>query len=163
MTSDREASIDGTDARRVRRRRWLRNGLIASLALNLFLGGIIGVWAVRPLFRDNPQPSVGGMMDRMAARLPEADRPVLRQAFGKRQDEIGRLFQEARQAQQAVRKSLRAQPFDPAAYDAATARAREARAAIETVMQSATREAALGMSAEGREKFAQRGRGRGRD
>jgi uncharacterized membrane protein len=137
--------------------------LVASLALNLFLTGIVGVWAVRPLFHEPPPPSVGGMMDRMSRRVPEADRPILRQAFAKRQDEIGRLFQEIRQSQQAVRASLRAEPFDPAAYDAATERARQARAAIESVMQSATREAVMAMSHEGRERFAQRGRGRGRD
>lgn len=164
MTND-DTSGDRRDAVAAPGRwRWTRHLLIGSLALNLFLAGVVGVWVLWPVFRGPPPPpEVGGMMERMAARVPEADRPILRQAFGKHREDMSRLFREARQSQQAVRAALRAEPFDIGAYDAASERARQTRAAIEATMQSATREAVMAMSPEGRARFAQRGRGRGRD
>lgn len=163
MTHD-DTPRDRSDAAPATRWRWTRHVLIASLALNLFLAGVVGVWALRPVFRGPPPPpEVGGMMDRMASRVPEADRPILRQAFGKHREDMARLFREARQSQQAVRAALRAEPFDIGAYDAASERVRKTRTAIEATMQSATREAVMAMSPEGRAQFAQRGRGRGRD
>ena len=145
------------------RRRWLRVALIASLALNLFFAGLMGVWAVKPLVRDHRGPGPGeGIVERLAGRLPEADQPILRQAFAKRPD-IGRLLDEARKAQQDARRSLRADPFDPDAFQAAAERVRTARDAAQSEIHQAVREAATRMSAEGRARLA-RGRGdRGRE
>lgn len=139
------------------RGRWLRVALVASLALNLFLAGIMGVWAVKPLFRGHHGSGPGeGIVERLAGRLPEADQPILRQAFAKRPD-IGRLLEEARKAQQDARRTLRANPFDPEAFRAATERVRAARDAAQSEIHQAVREAATQMSAEGRTKLA-RGR-----
>lgn len=140
-------------------RRWTRTALIVSIALNLFFVGIIGVWAVKPLLRDREGPPGGAisMAERMASRLPEADRPILLQAFQKRHDDIRRLFDEARNAQRESRRALRADPFDPEAFAAASDRSRAARDAAQAAFSQAVREAATSMSAEGRAKLASRG------
>jgi uncharacterized membrane protein len=138
--------------------RW-RYLLIGSLALNLFLAGVLGVWAMRPYFhRQPPPPQPGTVSERIANRLPEVDRPVLRQAFAKRQGEINRLFEESRKAQQESRAALRANPFDAAAFDAAAERNRATRNALQDAVHAAMREAAMGMSAEGRERLMPRRR-----
>lgn len=153
---------DLSSASRGGRRRWLRIALIVSIALNLFFVGVIGVWAVKPLLRDREGPPVGAtsFTERMASRLPEADKPILRQAFQKRHDDIRRLFDEARAAQRDARRSLRANPFDPDAFSAASDRVRAARDAAQIAIQQAVREAATSMSQEGRAKLAEPPRGR---
>jgi uncharacterized membrane protein len=162
-----EASSDRGPGRRSNR--W-RNLFIISLALNVFLGGIVAAWALRPvipglhtivrLHHPPPPPSPRNFAERMAERLPEADRAVLRQAFAKRQGEIEKQFGEMRKSQQAARAALRTDPFDAAAYDAAIERDRATRLALQTAIQGAMREAAMGMSAEGRAKLMPRGRPR---
>lgn len=140
---------------RSRRGRALRLVLIGSLALNLFLAGILGVWAARPLFHDRPGAAAGGMMERMARRLPERDQPVMRQAFEKRQQEIERRFDELRRAQQEVRRSLRADPFESESFDRAFARAGAARGEVHATFHQIFREAAPHMSPMGRARLAE--------
>lgn len=161
MSSTTDDSVPGSDGRGAGGRRWLRLALIASIALNLFFVGIVGVWAVKPLLRDREGPPGGAttMTERMASRLPEADRPILRQAFEKRHDDIRRLFDEARAAQRESRRALRANPFDPQAFTAASDRSRAARDAAQAAFSQAIREAATNMSPEGRAKLAQPPRG----
>lgn len=163
MSSGMDASALTSDSPGGRGRRWLRIALIASVALNLFFVGIVGVWAVKPMLRDRHGPAELGansFTERMASRLPDADKPILRQAFQKRHDDIRRLFEEARTAQRDARRSLRANPFDPDAFSAASDRARAARDAAQAAIHQAVREAATTMSQEGRTKLAEGPRGR---
>jgi len=161
MNSAMNGSASTSDGRG-RRRRWLRIALIISVALNLFFVGIVGVWAVKSLLRDREGPPIGAtsMAERMASRLPQADRPILLQAFQKRHDDIRRLFDEARTAQRDSRRALRANPFDPEAFAAASDRSLAARDAAQAAFSEAVREAATNMSAEGRAKLAEPPRGR---
>lgn len=161
MSSDMDGS-GFTGSRGTPRWHWLRIALIGSIALNLFFVGIVGVWAVKPLWRGHfgaPGPVADNLAERMTSRLPDADKPILRQAFEKRQDDIRSHMKIARAAQQDARRSLRANPFDPDAFSAAFNRARTARDAAQIATHQAMREAAIAMSAEGRGRLAQPPRG----
>lgn len=152
------AMNDGTSVSDGRGRRWMRGALIVSVAVNLFLAGVVGVWAVKPMFRDRGGEPPGGatsIAERMASRLPETDGQILRQAFQKRHDDMRKLFDEARAAQRDSRRALRATPFDPAAFAAASQRSIAARTAVQEAFNQAMGEAAAGMSTDGRAKLAQ--------
>jgi uncharacterized membrane protein len=145
-----------------RRSRWLLVGLVASVALNLFLAGLFGAWLVRPtIFRAPSAPSfelglpADRLAERLARRMPASDKPILRDAFKKHEQEIGVRLEDWRAAQQMSRRSLRADPFDPGAFGAAFMRAQEARLGYQTAIHEAVREAAAAMSREGRIKLTQ--------
>lgn len=163
MSRDRDDQTVPSDSRRPARRPWLRFVLIGSLALNLFFVGMAGVWAVKPFWRSHfgppPPPIAENLAERMSARLPEGDKVILREAVQKRQDEIRAHMKTARGAQRDIRRSLRADPFDPDAFTAASNRARAERDAAQIAMHQAMREAAIVMSAEGRARLAQPPRG----
>ncbi|MGE5539368.1 MAG: periplasmic heavy metal sensor [Gemmatimonas sp.] len=140
-------------------RRW-RIALLASVALNLLLAGVIGVWVARPMFRGPaPQPEFGRVIDRMANRLPDSDAAVLRRAYDAHREEIARLGQNVRRTRERVRAALRADPFDAGALAAAMGEMRAARNGVEDAIQSVMREGAAEMSPEGRRTLARGPRG----
>lgn len=99
--------------------RKLKIALAASLALNLCVAGVVaGV-----MMRDGP-PHRGGHdygLGPLSEALDKEDRKAMRKAFVERHPEIRDARQEARAEFQAVVTALRAEPFDPAALDAAMA------------------------------------------
>lgn len=161
MSRDMDDSAVPSDSRRAAPRPWLRFTLIGSIALNLFFVGMAGVWAVKPFWRSHfgPPPVAENLAERMSSHLPDADKMILRQAVQKRQDEIRAHMKTARGAQRDIRRTLRADPFDPDAFTAASNRARAERDVAQIAMHQAMREAAIAMSAEGRAKLAQPPRG----
>jgi uncharacterized membrane protein len=141
-------------------RRW-RIGLVVSLALNLFLVGVVGVWAVKPLFRGPPsQPEMGRVIDRMANRLQPGDAAILRGAYDKRRDRVAKLSVDLREAREKMRRSLRADPFDPAALEEAMGGVRHTRTEFEETLQDIVREGAAAMSSDGRRMLARGPQGR---
>ena len=136
-------------------RRCWRVALIASLALNLLLAGVVGVWVVRPIFRGPPSPpEFGRVVERMAHRLNDADAAVLKRAYSEHRDEMARLTGNVRNARQKVRLALQTDPFDPAALKNSMDEVRAARSAMEEAIQDVMRSAAAGISAEGRHTLA---------
>lgn len=142
------------------RRRWLVVGLVGSIALNLFLAGLVGAWLLRPAFIGSRASPAGvssltadHIADRIARRLPEPDKPIIRQAFKQHEQEIALSLKAWREAQQMSRRSLRAEPFDPAAFTAAFTRSQEARLTYQMAVHQAVREASLAMTREGRLKL----------
>ena len=138
------------------RRSW-RIVLIASLALNLLLVGMVGVWAVRPLFRSPPSFEMGRVIERIAGRLDAGDAAILKGAYDKQRDTVARLSTQLREARQKMRRSLRADPFDPKALDEAMKEVRSTRTEFEETLQGVIRDGAVAMSAAGRQALA-RGR-----
>lgn len=141
-------------------RRW-RIGLVISLALNLFLGGVVGVWALRPVFRMSPQPESTRIIDHMASRLQPADAAILRGVYDKQSDKLVALSQQLRAARAKMRRNLRAEPFDAAALEASMDEVRHTRMELMKALEGIVSEGAAAMSPNGRQALARGPQGRG--
>ncbi len=137
--------------------RWL---LLGSLALNLLFVGAAGAVAIR---LSGPVPlapvaridhSLTGRLDRIAAKLPPADAEVLRAQLRGEAVKVATAETDLRLAQEEVRKTLRAQPFDAAAMRAALAASRVAHDSFDQVLHDTIAAAAAKMSVAGRTTLA---------
>lgn len=121
MTDAAGPTAPGPDAP-ARPGRWLRIALVLSLMLNLLVLGAFVGRALRPdpfgpravVLRDL---SFGPYTD----ALSPADRDALRADFARRAPGLREALRLHREGQAAVLAALRAEPFDPAALDAALA------------------------------------------
>ena len=147
--------ITGASDRSSRNGRRGRTVLVLSLALNLLLAGVVGVWVVRPIFRGPPAPmDFGRVVERMSHRLSETDAAALKKAYAAHRDEMSRLNDEIRNARRKVRDVLQSDSFDPDALKAAMDEVRAARSQLEAAIQNVMREGATAMSPEGRRRLA---------
>ena len=141
-------------------RRWitvLGTALVMSLALNLFFGGVIigrRVGQGGGLLDGQMNPKL--RMERVLSTLPENDAKLVRGLFEAQHDDIARRFRVLQESRKAIGATLRAQPFDPAAfaaaYEAMQARSQEMQAAIQGVIKTAIPQ----LSAAGRAAIAER-------
>jgi uncharacterized membrane protein len=133
---------------------WKRAAIVGSIALNLFFLGLIGAWQGRALFGPPPQgPSIPFMMRGAMRDLPEDDRHLLEKTFESRRLEIAKLAEGLRMTRGAMSRSLRQTNFDPADFDAKATDARQARSRLDAALQRVYRDAAAGMTPEGRDKL----------
>lgn len=145
-------TLPGTE----RASRWL---LITSLALNLFFIGAGVALLLQGEFsaaggqaiRDH---SLSGRIERIAARLPQADAAKLRVAYRSDRGELDQLWATYRSTQDGIRAALRADPFQVDALRAAMARMRSARQLFDTRIQDFFATVASQMSPAGRQKLA---------
>jgi uncharacterized membrane protein len=137
--------------------RWL---LLGSLALNLFFVGAAGAVAIR---YSGPVPlttvaridhSLASRLDHIAAALPPSDAALLRSQLRGEAVKLAAAQADLRLAQDDVRKSLRAQPFDPGAMRTAMAESRSAHDNVDQVLHDTIAAAAANMSVVGRTKLA---------
>jgi len=137
--------------------RWL---LFGSLALNLFFVGAAGAVAIR---FTGPMPlaavaqidhSLAGRIDRIATRLPPGDGELLRAELRSEAMKVAAAQADLRLAQESVRQSLRAQPFDAGALNAAMAASRTAHDNVDLLVQDLIAATAPKMSVLGRVKLA---------
>ncbi len=137
--------------------RWL---LLGSLALNLIFVGAAGAVAFRyssqvPLTAvARINHSLADRLDRIAASLPPADAELLRTQLRDEAVKVAAAQADLRLSQEDVRKSLRAQPFDPEAMRAAMAKNRAAHENFDQVLHDTIATAAAKMSTIGRVKLA---------
>jgi uncharacterized membrane protein len=137
--------------------RWL---VFGSLALNLFFIGAGGALLVRhsmtPGAPANPpiNRSVGGRIGRIAATLPTADATIFRDTFKADSTRIEAAQAALRREQDAVRTTLRAEPFDAGAMRAAMANTRAARQSFDVILHDMVATASAKMSVAGRNKLA---------
>jgi uncharacterized membrane protein len=136
--------------------RWL----VISLALNVFFICVAGTFAVRhyvvpqTAVRAPLDRSVGARMERLAAVLPETDAEIMRRMYRAQAPNIEPRQEAYRRAQDAVRKTLRSEPFDASAMRNAMTEARAARQAFDQALQDVIASAAAAMSPAGRNKLA---------
>jgi uncharacterized membrane protein len=154
--------------------RWLLIVLIVSLALNLFLGGLMfGRWVSGP--RHHRLATVasvgergatgepGRILHRMASTLPPEHRPAFEAAIAKHRERVVQAAGQAREAREQAREVLRKEPFDRAALDRAFETVRASNVALQTEIQAAISEGAAGLPPEARQLLADwRAQGRGR-
>lgn len=136
--------------------------VLASLALNVFLLGLLAALYLGPLLTDDGRPdrSAAGRIERIAANLPPADAEVLRAEFRTKAATIDAARDKIEAAQEVVRQRLRAEPFDPGALRAAMGEARAARQSFFSGLNDVVTAAATRMSTDGRDKLAEPRRGR---
>lgn len=137
--------------------RWVGWALLASLALNLFLAGAIGVRFWREHWRDGSERAMmAGPTARLAAVLPESGREKMKAALDAKQREMRERGREFRRTRSEAMQALSAEPFDRARATAAFAEARRKADAISELMQDAMIEAGAGLTAEERKIFRER-------
>lgn len=134
--------------------------LLGSLALNLFFVGAAGAVAIR---YSGPVPlatvaridhSLAGRVDHIAAKLPPPDAALLRAQLRSEAVKVAAAQADLRLAQEDVRKSLRAQPFDADAMRAAMAESQGAHDNVDRVIHDMIAATAPKMSVVGRLKLA---------
>jgi uncharacterized membrane protein len=130
--------------------RWL---LVVSLALNLFLVGVVAAYQLRTLVPP-VQATTQLRIEQIAETLPSADAARLEAIFRNRAGELSEYTAAIRQAQDRQRDGFRAQPFDPKPVDAAMTATRFNHDAAKRVIHEIILQAAEQMSPEGRAKLA---------
>jgi len=138
--------------------RWL---LLTSLALNVVFVGAAGAVAFRygggavPLTHVTQiNHSVATRLRQVAATLPSSDAEVMLSEFRADAVKVAAAQADLRLSRQALRDSLRAEPFDANAMRAAMATTRTARENLEQVLHDMIATAAAKMSVVGRNKLA---------
>jgi uncharacterized membrane protein len=134
--------------------------LLSSLAVNLFFLGLISAGPVRHLFHPHqrlvmePHRGAAERIDRLAGTLPADDADKLRAVFHSKEKTLESAHAAYRKAQESMRSTLRAEPFDVSALRSAMTDVRTARQSLEAVLQDAIATAATEMSPAGRNKLA---------
>ena len=133
--------------------------LVCSLALNLFFVGAAGALAARHYLARPATPaaldrSVAARIERLAVTLPAGDADILRAEFRDRTASVEAVQGTYRQAQDRIRKALRAEPFETEPLRAAMAETRAARQDFDRSLQEVIAAAAAMMSTAGRDKLA---------
>lgn len=124
---------------------------LVSLALNLFLGGMLFArWLHRP---GGGGPMGFGPMS-FGALSPEA-RPAAERVWANRKGEISQRARAAREARRHAADALSAEPFDASKASAALADSREKARAVEESMNAAMVELAAALPADQRAKLRQ--------
>ncbi|MBI1239103.1 MAG: periplasmic heavy metal sensor [Alphaproteobacteria bacterium] len=133
------------------RRSWL---LIASLCLNFFLIGLIvaGLLAFAADLRfGRPGSGASPFHPRMLVEmLPPDSRAKIREAMAERRPVYRPLIHAARRARLEAYGAFTAEPFDPAAFDAAMTKIRETDAAVQAAGQAFVTDLAARLSPEER-------------
>ncbi len=136
--------------------------LVASLALNLAFAAVTGAMALRQVHKAPiPLKPVAGMersmgfhLARIAASLPPNDAQILREEVNAEAVKLAAAEAEIRLSKEAVRDSLRADPFDPRAVRTAMAETSTARDHLFRLLHNAFAIATERMSAAGRQSLA---------
>ena len=137
--------------------RWL---VLASLALNLFFTGLISALVVRHYVwapsgsAATVDRSVAGRIDRLAATLPAEDAEKLRAEFRIQAAAVEETRAAYRRSQDAIRRTLRSEPFGVEAMRVAMTESRAARQTFDQSLHGVIAAAAARMSATGRNKLA---------
>ena len=135
--------------------------LLGSLTLNLVFAGAAGAVAFQHATKLPPLQPVVGMdrsveqrFDRIAAALPANDANIMRTEFHAQAIKLATAETQVRLSEQAVRDSLRAQPFDPATVRAAMAALNKARDRFFELVHETVAGATAKMSSAGRQALA---------
>ncbi|ABS62576.1 conserved hypothetical protein [Parvibaculum lavamentivorans DS-1] len=103
-----------------KRRRWLGPALLVSLAVNLFLLGLISVPLIMgPPDRGGPRGSMHGLFHESFRDLPEGDRAAIRKVMIGHFPAIRPHLRSMRDAKSRLSEALAAEPYDEATVRAA--------------------------------------------
>lgn len=140
--------------------KWLAVALTASLAVNLFLGGLfVGRWlGPSPVMAERgprgPERPVQAMMDRMAASLDSEDRTLFETTIDKHRPRLTVLGSELRESRRRSVEVMGAETFDRAALETAMSTLRERNAEFQRALHAALIDAAVSLPPPARQKIA---------
>jgi uncharacterized membrane protein len=131
--------------------------LVLSMALNLVLvGAFIGRWTMP--FRSPPPGGPAGMMrymiDDMGRNMSPSDRAILQNVYQAHATAMQDRWAEHREAFDAVRRAMGAQPFDRGVLERALDAASQLDAVERDAVGQTLVDAASQMSAEGRQRMS---------
>jgi uncharacterized membrane protein len=143
-------------------RPWVLVLLVVSLALNLFLGGLMaGRWFSGPHHRApmaaaerGPAGEPNRILQRMAATVPPEHRGAFEAAIAKHHERIVQAATQSREARERVRDILRKEPFDRASLDLAFENVRVHNMALQSEIQAAIAEAASQLPPDARQRLS---------
>ena len=147
--------------------KWLAVALTASLAINVFLGGLfIGRWmGPSPVLADRGPPRgerpVQAMIDRMSNALDAADRTTFEATMDRHRPRLAASSAEFREARRRTVEFMSAEPFDAAKLEAAMRQLRDRNLEFQTSLHAALIDAATALPPAARHKIAAAGRPRG--
>jgi uncharacterized membrane protein len=143
-----------------RRRRWLGLALVLSLAVNLFLVGILaGGWLARGPAAGFDPAAGPASIPHMIRALPPTARDAALERFAERRRALRGQMTALRRARQSVYEALTAEAFDRAALEAALGDLREQVAALQAGLHEAIVAVAERLEAEDRREMAETLRG----
>jgi len=135
--------------------------LVGSLTLNLVLMGAAGAVAYQHSSSATAPKPIAGIrrgfeshFDRIAASLPADDARIMRAQLHADAVKLAAAETEVRLSEEAIRNSLRAEPFDPAATRTAMAESNRARDRFFQLVHDAVAAATAKMSPDGRKAIA---------
>ena len=136
--------------------KWLVGGLAVSLTLNFIVIGMIIAWAA--MEPESQRQARGGGSDFSLHQIskivsPEAQK-IIKGVMKDQRATLHPLFRERHQARQETAAALKADPFDPAALEAAFARMRQADMALQATAQRIVAEVAVQLPLEDRLQIA---------
>lgn len=126
--------------------------LIGSVALNVFLGGVLAVQMMREVAGKTPIKAY--LWDKAPGWVGPADAALLRSSLAAHDQEIDRAQMQLAGALADAREALRQDPVDPRAVQTSVARVVERRQALEALISRVMTDAMLKMSRDGRERIA---------
>lgn len=134
--------------------RYYWSALVFSLALNMFLIGMVVSSLIRPFAPPPPHPGSEFMMERLTENLSKDDAEKMRAIYRDNKDR----FEQDRKAVQAAAKNLEAimsaDKFSPEQLDAAMNEMHKSREEMQNGISDLIRRAATELSPEGRKRLA---------
>lgn len=136
-------------------RPWERVAMVASILLNIFLGGIIAgeVFTGGKGPAAHPGQVVAGLI--RVAQLPQPERKKFAAVMHEYRGAIATKRLDAKKEREAVKEAVTAPVYDPAAVAAAFAKLRQANEATQETIQIAVTEAMKTLSPESRRTLAE--------
>lgn len=146
---------DTQEPAKAKLRGWTKALLIGSVTLNLLIAGVVIGGIVGHDRR--PPPRIGDVnIGALSAALSHDEREALRSAAEARGGSFREMRVKDRADREALIAALRAEPFDPVAFDAVMERQRTRMLARIDIGAELMRERVLKMSPEARKAFAER-------
>ncbi len=140
--------------------KWLALALLLSLALNLFLGGLIAGRYFGPHHRSFARMEASDrpgqdFFRRLIGRVPAEHRGMFEDVLNAKRTDMDRASQALRESRLKVREAVRAEPFDKARLDTVFVEVRERNMALQKSVHEAMVEAVQKLPAETRRQISE--------
>lgn len=148
-----DAALAAPTAPRRRASRWLWLALVGSLAVNLLVLGIVGATLLRWRGGGPPGGPFFAVSERLLRSLPSERRQALRQVIGRHREVKWQNWRDLRNARTTLARSLRVEPFDEPAFEAALTDLQQKELGVRTDFVPVMGDLAAALTAEERQQL----------